>query len=329
MLSLEERDQTIFSGLTGRNIFNLAAVLCLLLIINPTLYIEKREHPADDSAIGGGYQSEELVIETDDVIILTSATLETVIEPESISRNRILLYDSHVIQRGDNISSLAMSFGLNQDTLISINRISNTRLLQLGRVLKIPNQDGIYHTVKKDETLASIAESYKADSEAIQTVNELFSENVIAGTDLFIPGARLDWSRLQEINGDLFIWPVRGAITSYYGWRRDPFNRNRRQFHNGIDIRGSVGTPVRSAMAGRVSLVGFDRVLGNYIVINHHAGYRTLYGHLNVIRTRTGSYVAQGERIGDVGNTGQSTGPHLHFTVFRNGVTVNPRVLMR
>jgi len=86
---------------------------------------------------------------------------------------------------------------------------------------------------------------------------------------------------------------------------------------------------VRAAMSGRVSAVGWDDVLGNYIVISHHAGYRTMYGHLSAARVKTGAYVGTGERIGDVGSTGLSTGPHLHFTVFKNGVTVNPRTLLK
>jgi murein DD-endopeptidase MepM/ murein hydrolase activator NlpD len=96
-----------------------------------------------------------------------------------------------------------------------------------------------------------------------------------------------------------------------------------------MDIRGGMGTPIKAAMAGRVSQVGYDNVLGNYVMISHHSGYRTLYGHMSVIRTRTGAYVAQGEIVGEVGSTGLSTGPHLHFMVYKNGVTVNPRVLMR
>jgi len=313
----------------GRYIFRLAAALCLLFIINPAQYLPKSEEPVQEHGIGGGYLSEEVISEGEDGIILTPVIFESVTEPESFTKTPILLYDSHTVRSGENISNLAISFGLNQDTIISVNKITATRLLQVGRVLRIPNQDGIFHTVRNGETLVSISERYKTDSEAIQIANELFSDRVTTGTDLFIPGARLDWTRLQEINGDLFMWPVNGAITSFYGWRRDPFNRNRRQFHNGIDIRGSVGTPVRSAMAGRVSAVGYDRILGNYVIINHNSGYRTLYGHLNVIRTRTGAYVSAGERIGDVGNTGQSTGSHLHFTVYKNGVTTNPRALMR
>jgi len=318
------------SGQKDRNIFRLAAALCMIAIINPVQYIKFKETPVNEEhGIGGGYISEEVYPDIDDGILLTPASYESVSEPESLIKSYTLLYDSHIVQRGENISGLARNFGLNQDTIISVNKITNTRLLQVGRVLRIPNQDGIFHTVRSGENLSGIAERYRADSEAIKITNELFSSKIVPGTDLFIPGARLDWTMLQEINGDLFIWPVNGVVTSSYGWRRDPFNRNRRQFHNGIDIRGSIGTPVRAAMAGRVSAVGFDRILGNYVIINHHAGYRTLYGHLNVIRTRTGAYVASGERVGDVGNTGISTGAHLHFTVYRNGATVNPRALMR
>jgi murein DD-endopeptidase MepM/ murein hydrolase activator NlpD len=82
-------------------------------------------------------------------------------------------------------------------------------------------------------------------------------------------------------------------------------------------------------MAGRVSSVGYDGVSGNYVVITHHSGYRTLYAHLSVVRTKVGAYVRGGDLIGDVGSTGLSTGPHLHFTVYKNGVTVNSRALIR
>jgi len=320
-------------GQLNRILFRLIAVFFLVLLINPGQYI-KYIPSTPEHGIGGGHYHDEITPEIDDELLLTlvshSFEDETIVlEQESLAKTRFLFYDSYIVQSGDNISGLAYNLGLNQDTIITVNNVTNSRLLQAGRVIKIPNQDGILHKVQRSETLQSITERYKADSEAIKTANELFSEYIAVGTELFIPGARLDWERLQEINGDLFIWPVSGAITSYYGWRRSPFNRSVRQFHNGIDIRGSTGTPVRAAMAGRVSAVGYDNVFGNFIIINHHSGYRTLYGHLSRIRTRTGAYVAQGERIGDVGNTGQSTGPHLHFTVYKNGATVNPRPLLR
>jgi len=253
---------------------------------------------------------------------------EGVLEPESFSRPQMLLYSAYAMQSGDIIGDLAANFGLNQDTLISVNGIKNTRLIQIGQVLRVPNQDGIMYTVKRGDALEAIAEKYGSDVDSIRYANELFSDKVLAGTSLFLPGARLDWVERQEINGDLFIWPVGGYITSPYGYRRWPFGGGR-QFHSGIDIGARTGTPVRAAMSGRVSSVGWDDVLGNCVVITHHSGYRTLYGHMSVIRVRSGAYVGTGERIGDVGNTGLSTGPHLHFVVYKNGVTVNPRNLLR
>jgi len=310
-------------------IFWLSAALCMVFLINPGRYINIPRLFPEGYGIGGGYSVHEINSAEDSGILLTEASLESVSEPETISKSRVLLCNSHFVQSGDNISGLAISFGLNQDSIISVNKINNTRLLQIGKPLKIPNQDGVFHTVKKGENLSSLAQKYNISIETIKTVNELFSDKITPETDLFIPGAKLDWSKLQEINGDLFMRPAYGNITSFFGWRRDPFNRSRRQLHNGIDIKGSTGAPVRAAMAGRVSSVGYDNVFGNYVIISHNSGYRTLYGHMSVIRTRTGSYVAQGERIGDIGNTGQSTGSHLHFTVYKNGSAINPLALVR
>ncbi|MDR0997524.1 MAG: M23 family metallopeptidase [Treponema sp.] len=249
-------------------------------------------------------------------------------EPESFSRPRMLLHSSYRVEKGDMIGDLALKFGVNQDTIISYNAIRNTRLLQIGQVLKIPNQDGILYTVKQGDSLEKIAERHQSDTGAIRTVNELFSDTIHPDTVLFIPNARLDWVNLQEINGDLFIWPLSGYISSNYGFRANPFT-GVRQFHSGIDIGANMGTPIRAAMTGRVIFAGWSDVFGNYVVVSHHSGYRTLYGHMSVIRVKNGALVGTGERLGDVGSTGVSTGPHLHFTVYKNGVTVNPRTLMK
>jgi len=320
----------VFNIDTGRNIFRLTAFLFAVFILKPDYIKNQYEIQAAEDGIGGGSFLDEVISGPETENLLAPASVESVdIKSEAFFESRILLYDPHTVQKNETISELAVSLGINQDTIISVNKITNTRLVQAGKVIKIPNQDGILHTVKNGDTIDSLAEKYKADSAAIQTANELFSENLKSGTDLFIPGARLDWVRLQEINGDLFVWPVSGYITSFYGYRKDPFNVNRNQFHSGIDIKGSLGDPVRAAMAGRVSKIGFDNIMGNFIIVNHHSGYRTLYGHMSVIRTKTGAYIATGENIGDVGSTGLSTGPHLHFTVYKNGVTVNPRTLLK
>lgn len=249
-------------------------------------------------------------------------------EPAAFSRPQLVTYLAYQIEKGDTISEIAQRFGLNQDTLLSFNEIKNSRLLQIGQFIKIPNQDGILHTVKKGDSLSSLAKTYSVAEETLKIVNGRSSDELQAGERLFIPGARLSSVTIQEINGDLFSWPVRGYISSYYGWRTSPFTGSR-QFHSGLDISAPEGTPVRAPMAGRVQATGYDANSGNYIVIAHHGGYKTLYAHLSVIRVKVGEYVKLGDRIGDVGSTGLSTGSHLHFTVYKNGVTVNPRSLLR
>ena len=321
-----------------QTLFRFAVILCLCGVLLPgfsrpggELTPVSRQAPGTATAETGmgGWSYPETAIDEDQLGAAWS--LETgMLEPESFSKPRMLLYSDYSVQRGDIIGVLAEYFGLNQDTLISINGIKNTRLIQIGQVLRIPNQDGIMYTVKNGDTLEAIAEKYESNVEAIQVANELFSDTARPNTVLFIPGARLDWVERQEINGDLFIWPVAGYITSPYGYRGWTYDGTTvRQFHSGLDIGAPTGTPIRAAMSGRVSSVGWDDVLGNHVVITHHSGYRTLYGHMSVIRVRSGAYVGTGERIGDVGSTGLSTGPHVHFTVFKNGVTVNPRTLMK
>jgi murein DD-endopeptidase MepM/ murein hydrolase activator NlpD len=303
------------------------------------LYLPPRDRPVYQKNAGGAnngmgmsYYEIPASAAAEDAAILNplaaDTALEGVPEPSGYSLPQMLFYSAYTVSEGDTIGEIVRNFGLNQDTLISLNNIKNSRLLRIGQVLRIPNQDGILYTVKDGDTLEAIAEKYRADPRDIQTVNELFSQQVNAGSSLFIPGARLEWTDLQEINGDLFIWPVRGYITSPYGYRASPFPPGQRQFHTGIDIGSPPGTPIKAAMGGRVSAAGYNDISGNYVVISHHSGYRTLYAHMDVIRVKIGGYVKTGERIGDVGSTGLSTGPHLHFTVYKNGVTVNPRALM-
>ena len=310
-----------------RSLLRLAVVLCLFqLCFGRALPVQI---PLQQDGIGGGTRIDTFVSENMEILPEETGGFEDgIAEPEYFSRPQTLLYSAYTIKQNDNISNLASDFGLNQGTLISVNNIKNTRLMQIGQALRIPNQDGILYAVNSGDTLETIAAKYKSGKTEIQIANELFSDSVHTGTVLFIPGAQLDWVTQQEINGDLFIWPIRGRISSAYGYRNSPFT-NLRQFHSGIDISAPFGTPVRAAMPGRISAAGWDNTFGNYVVINHHSGYRSLYGHMSVIRVKSGAYVGTGERIGDVGSTGLSTGAHLHFTVYKNGKTVNPLALMK
>lgn len=241
-----------------------------------------------------------------------------------------LYYTVYRLKSGDNISTLAEDYGITQDTLISVNGIKNSRRIQIGQFIRIPSIPGIVYTTKKaGETAQTIAEKYNVSADKIASVNNKeLEEELKEGLTLFVPDAELDWVTRQEINGDLFKRPLRKGyyFSSYYGWRKNPFS-GRRTFHNGIDMAIAKGTPVYAALDGRVSATGWDNVYGNYVKVSHHSGYVTMYAHLSKITTKKGAYVTTATKIGEVGSTGQSTGPHLHFTVFKNGRTTNPALL--
>jgi murein DD-endopeptidase MepM/ murein hydrolase activator NlpD len=119
------------------------------------------------------------------------------------------------------------------------------------------------------------------------------------------------------------IWPVHGWVTSGFGFRINPFT-GLTQMHEGLDISNRIGTPVKASADGIVSDVGRDYSLGNVVVISHGFGMATRYCHLNKIFVRAGQKVKRGDKIAEVGTTGRSTGPHLHYEVRVNGIPVNP-----
>jgi murein DD-endopeptidase MepM/ murein hydrolase activator NlpD len=114
-----------------------------------------------------------------------------------------------------------------------------------------------------------------------------------------------------------FVWPVHGILTSYYGWRWG-------RMHEGIDIAVSNGTPVVAAAAGTVIVAGWMGGYGNLVVVDHGGGISTAYGHNTTVTVGVGQQVAQGQLIAYSGNTGNSTGPHVHFEVRINGGAVDP-----
>jgi len=249
-----------------------------------------------------------------------SATIETNLNPEVIKN---LMIKNYTVKRGDTLSAIAQKYSLNLDTLLSFNNIRKATALKAGAVLKIPNSDGLKYRVKRGDYLGGIAKKFQVPLNSLLDWNNLETSVITPAQDIFIPGARMSANELNRILGKLFIYPSRGRITSRFGMRMDPFTGIKR-FHNGVDIANDTGTPVLAAMSGQVAMIGYNANFGKYIIVRHTDGFQTLYGHLSAFQISKNVRVTQGQLLGKIGNTGYSTGSHLHFSIFLKGEPVDP-----
>ena len=163
---------------------------------------------------------------------------------------------------------------------------------------------------------------------------ELLARKVSSFLDQLSSEARLEEADQQELLAAMrerrqtllhtpSIWPVEGWVSSRFGYRRSPFT-GRRQFHKGLDISCPRGTPVYATANGTVTASGRQRGYGIYVAIDHGGGLGTRFGHLKKTVVKRGQVVKRGDIIAYSGNTGRSTGPHLHYEVRLNGLPVNP-----
>jgi len=121
------------------------------------------------------------------------------------------------------------------------------------------------------------------------------------------------------------VWPVEGELTDGFGMRRNPFGDGSSEFHAGLDIAAEWGAPVVSAGSGTVTFAGTQSGYGQIVIVDHGGGLSTRYGHLSNIEVAEGAEIGRGEKLGNVGSTGRSTGPHLHYEVRHNESAVSPR----
>jgi murein DD-endopeptidase MepM/ murein hydrolase activator NlpD len=122
-------------------------------------------------------------------------------------------------------------------------------------------------------------------------------------------------------------WPVRGAVNSEFGNRLSPWTKST-EFHGGIDIRAERGTPVRAPAGGTVSFAGTHAEYGLTVILDHGQDIRSVYGHLSKVKVAAGQRVERGAEMGLTGNTGRSSGPHLHYEILVRGQAVNPRAYL-
>lgn len=123
-----------------------------------------------------------------------------------------------------------------------------------------------------------------------------------------------------------FVWPCPSStkVTSDYGYRTHPITGQKNKLHSGVDIGAPTGTPIVAAAGGTVIAASYSSSMGNYVIVDHGGGISTVYMHCSGFATSSGAKVSAGEKIAYVGSTGNSTGPHLHFSVRENGTYVNP-----
>ncbi len=224
----------------------------------------------------------------------------------------------HRVKKGETIGQIAKDYGVSMDTICGNNTLLSYDMVSEGTILKIPNRDGIIYTVKKGQNIHSIARTYRVPVDKILAQNSIRNSDFLAvGTDIFVPDAK----PMDMVPG--FLWPAMvRAINSGYGWRRDPFNMAY-DFHKGIDINNGYDW-VRSTKFGKVTYAGWMGGYGYVVIVGHPGGWKSVYGHLSRVIVSEGQYVRQGQYLGKSGNTGYSSGPHLHFELIKEGVNMNP-----
>ena len=239
---------------------------------------------------------------------------------------------TYFVDTGDTISGIAAKFGIAVETIIWANQDleNNPDLLSIGQQLIILPVDGVYHQVGGGDTIEGIASTFKTDPQLIidDPINNLDPENLLivpgqwlvvpGGSKPFVPRAVTAYSGPVPTDATsgtgIFGWPASGEITQgYFG------------YHPGVDIGGWTGAPVLAADSGYVVAAGWDNTgYGLSVVIDHSNGFQTLYAHMEDYYVSPGQNVAKGQQIGEIGTSGNSTGPHLHFEIRHGTVQRNP-----
>jgi len=195
----------------------------------------------------------------------------------------------HLVAPGETLFRVAKMYGVSAEALAAVNGITDPRELTAGQELVIPEPAG----PSGGSEVPPLASSKPA----------LSARGKGAGAE-------------RETEGDL-TWPLRGVLYARFG-------RRGREVHDGIDLAAPVGTPVKTAGPGRVVYAGEQKGYGLIAIIEHPNGLTTLYAHNHELRVKTGQQVRAGQQIASVGESGRTTGPHLHFEVRRDGVPVDP-----
>lgn len=254
-------------------------------------------------------------------------TLYTVKSRRSENELPELKFFTYRVKEKENFWIVLSKCSLDMDTLMSVNNLTSPYQVVPGTVLYIPNMRGIVVQGSEWDAVKRMLLEEKIDVRYIRAVNRSDS---LDKKFLFVPCGKISKLERSLFLGTAFLSPVRfGKKTSEFGTRKDPFNSRRREFHRGIDIACSIGTEVRASRNGRVIFTGWKEGYGNLVIVEHEFGYQSYYGHLSRFSVRQGEEVTTNQVIALSGNTGRTTGPHLHFEIRKNGKSINPSTFIR
>ncbi len=233
----------------------------------------------------------------------------------------------HKVHAGETLWDIATAYGITIDTILSANDFKDPNRISIGQELQILSVQGVLHKVVSGESLWEIAERYEITVDDISKANDIADPSQLApNTKIVIPGAtRLRPRYVLVVNGQLqkaFDWPVKGRISS-------PFGPRWGSMHNGMDIAVPTGTPIKAAADGRVTFAGWNGGYGILVIVDHGNGVETRYAHNSRLNVKMGQKVERGQVVSYSGNTGNSTGPHLHFEIRQRNTPVNPHPYLR
>ncbi len=320
----------------------LAAMSFVVILISSLIFTVIPSSEASADIISGGYENstERAENEADENIrVYSTNDINNILEDEKLKNDLLLSAKTdytvpvnniplqirtHKVKENESLASIAKKYGISIDTICGSNNLKSYDYVTPNITLRIPNKDGILYNMKEGNNIVNLSNKYKIPVEKILAANNFRNADFIpAGELVFIPDAKP-----QNIF-DGFLWPVSGRrVTSGFGWRKSPFNSEYKEFHKGLDIAARYES-VRATKYGMVSYAGWMGGYGNVVIIAHPGGWKSLYGHLSRIMVKPGQYVKQGQQVARSGNTGRSTGPHLHFELIKQGGHTNPQKYLK
>ncbi len=254
-------------------------------------------------------------------------TIYTVKSGRGVRNLPDLKFYSYKLRANENFWVVMSKCSLDMDTLMSVNNLTSPYQAVPGTTLYIPNMRGVVIPGNKPEVVMNMLKAEKVHIKYVMAVNK---SNTLDKKYLFIPCGKITSVEKSLFLGTAFFSPLQiGRKTSGFGTRKDPFNGKRMEFHRGIDLGCHAGTRVHASRGGRVVFSGYEDGYGNLVIVEHEHGYRSYYGHLSRMLVKPGQTVKPGEVIALSGNTGRSTGPHLHFEIRKNGMPLNPMTFLK